>query len=134
MRSEHYKQVAVVSAPTAEIFEQRMNATLAGMTSPEIVFDQTRPFTATIIYRVRKDVPETLLELLEMIDANGGHTCNDCPYLSKSKDKRVKWHMCTRKDAKVQITSRACESYYESRLAMYKDAIEDYRILPYEVE
>ena len=135
MRTEHYKQVAVISETTPEAFENKLNAVLAGITSPEIVFDQSRSFTATIIYKVRKDVPESLIELLELMDNDGEHhTCNECPYLQRSKDKRKKWLVCTHSQGKTQATSRACEAFYMWRLARYKELVEEYKKMPYEIE
>lgn len=135
MRNEHYKQVACVSELDAESFEQKINTILAGIIDPEIILDKAKPFTAYIIYRVRKDVPETVLELLEMLDVDGGcATCQNCPHLVRSKDKRKKWHKCGLTGEQVKEDSRACETYYIEKRKQYREIIEEYMQIPYTIE
>ena len=135
MRNDRFKQVACVSAPDAATFETQSNAILAGINDPEIIFDKTRPFTAYIVYRVRKDVPETVLELLELLDDDGGHaTCANCPHLQRSEDKRKKWHTCRLTGERTREDSRACEHYYVAKRQTQREALQQYQNLPYTIE
>lgn len=133
MRNEHYKQIACISETDPQIFEQKINGILAGLINPEIILDRTQPFTAYVIYRIKKQVPEDLLELLEMID--GQHrTCRECPYFQKSTDKRRKLHTCTLTGKSTREDSRACEEYYRAKAEEHKTILEEYRNLPYTIE
>ena len=133
MKERVYKQLACVSENDATNFESKVNDVLAQTPDPEIVIDQTRPFTMYVLYKVRKNVPECALELLEMLDPNGGHaTCKECDYFKKDKDKRKKWGICSRKqNERTRTDARACELYY---LELRKDAaelIKKYEQIPY---
>ena len=134
MRSEHYKQVACVSETSPQAFEQKINTILAGITNPEIVLDRTRPFTAYIIYKVRKDVPETVLELLELLDPESKRaTCKQCPHFKRSNDRRKKWHPCDIHGRRHEDQS-VCEQYYLERQRELDRAIAEYRNIPFEIE
>lgn len=135
MRSERYKQVACISETNAHAFEQKTNAILAGIINPEIILDKVKPFTAYIFYNIRKDVPETVLELLEMLDTDGGRaTCEKCPHFVRSTDRRRKWHTCDHDGQPTRADSRACEVYYMEKHKLYTEAIEQYKNIPYEIE
>ena len=132
MRERTFKQLACISEKDAAAFEEKANDVLAQTPDPEIVIDQTRPFTMYVLYKVSKDIPESALELLEMLDPNGGHAqCMECQYFVKDKDARKKWGMCQKKDERTRCDSRACEVYY---LELRKDAaplIEQYEQIPF---
>ena len=133
MRSEKYKQVIAICESNADAFQERMNDSLARVADPDIVFDRTRPFTAYITYRVRKDVPEDILELLELLDGET-HYCEDCPYLTLETDKRRKWGSCSLKGEKTKPDSRACEHFYLWRLKQYKQIAAEYKEIPFQIE
>ncbi len=133
MKERIFKQLACVSENDAANFENKANDILAQTPDPEIIIDQTRPFTMYVLYKVSKNVPESALELLELLDPNGGHaTCEDCDYFIKDKDHRKKWGICSRKKGeRTHINGRACEFYY---LELRKDAaelIKKYEQIPY---
>lgn len=135
MRTARFKQVACISEPNAAAFQDRTNEILAQASDPEIVFDQTLPFTAYIFFNVRRDQPDTVLELLEMLDADGGHAvCEDCPAFIRSKDKRKKWGSCRRKVTKTKCDSRACELYYLELRREAAAIAEEFEQLPYQIE
>ena len=97
MRSTKFKQCACISEASAAAFQDAANAILAQTPEPEIVIDKTQPFTAYIFYKVSKKVPETVLELLELLDATGGNaTCENCPAFIRSNDRRRKWGSCSK--------------------------------------
>lgn len=133
MKESTYKQIACISESNAEIFQDKANNILATIAEPEIVLDGTRPFTMYILYSIRKDVPETVLELLEMLDADGGHAhCEDCPAFIKSPDRRRKWGGCRRKpDKPTRCDSRACELYYLERRREAERITEEFEQIPY---
>lgn len=133
MKERVFKQLACVSEDDAANFENKVNDILAQTPDPEIIIDQTRPFTMYVLYKVRKSAPESALELLELLDPNGGHaTCKNCDYFIKDKDRRKKWGICSRKKGeRTHTDARACELYY---LELRKDAaqlLKQYEQIPY---
>lgn len=133
MRSDKIKQVITVSENNAADFQLRMNEALSNLSNPEIVFDPNRSFTAVIIYSVLRDVPEDLLELLELMDGDS-HCCGECPHYIKSEDKRRKYGSCSRKADRTRADSRACELYYIERRRELQPVIEEYKQLPFVAE
>lgn len=134
MRSERFKQVACISEKSPQAFEAKINNILAGIANPEIILDTAREYTAYVIYSVRKDVPETLIELLELLDADGGGSCEQCPHFKRNKDKRIKRHDCTAKGIRVRANGRACEVYYKDKKQRAEEMIEQYKNIPYTIE
>lgn len=131
MKEATFKQLACISEKSAAVFEQKTNYILSQMEDPEIILDRSQPFTAYIIYSVRKDYPETVLELLEMLDGNDGRaSCADCPAFIKSKDKRRKWGSCKRKAEKTRCDARACELYYLERRREAERIAEEFEQIP----
>ena len=135
MRSIKFKQCACISEASAAAFQNAINAILQQTPEPEIVIDRTQPFTAYVFYKVSKDAPETVLELLEMLDTDGGRAqCQDCPEFIKSKDKRTKWGKCGRKGTKTRCDGRACELYYLARRREAERIAEEFKQIPYTIE
>jgi len=132
MRSEKYKQVVVISEDNAEEFQDKMNSALSKVADPEIVFDSNRSFTAYVTYKVSKDVPESVLELLELV-ADERHYCEECPHFVISDDKRKKWGSCSLKQGKARPDSRACEHFYIWRMRQLEQIAEDYKEIPFEI-
>lgn len=110
MKKDYIKQIRCVSAQDSMTFENAMNEALVGMADPVITFDKTRPFTAYIEYTMQRDLPEGLLELLEMVC--GYAFCCDCPCFEAPTDKRRKWGECKLKGKSVRMDAYACEVYY----------------------
>lgn len=134
MKMDTFKQVACISETNAAIFQEKVNSILATTSNPEVVFDRARPFTVYIFYSIKKDVPETALELLEMLAADGHAVCGDCPAFIRSKDKRRKWGGCRRKTGERRhCDSSACEIYYLERRREAERIAEDYDKIPYKV-
>lgn len=136
MKQNTFKQMACISETNAAIFQDKANSILATMADPEIVLDKTRPFTMYVFYSVSKDIPESVLELLELLDADGGHAkCEDCPAFIRSKDKRRKWGGCSRKPGEqTRCDSRACELYYLERRREAERIAEEFKQIPYKVK
>ena len=135
MKAEKFKQCACISEASAAAFQDAANAILSQLTEPEIVIDKTKPFTMYIFYNVRRTMPETVLELLELLDHDGGHAqCQDCPEFKKSKDKRRKWGKCRRKNTETRIDGRACELYYLARRREAEAITNEYLQIPYTTE
>ena len=135
MRTAKFKQVACVSETNAAAFQVAANAILSQASDPEIILDRTQPFTAYIFYTVRRNEPDTVLELLEMLDPNGGHaTCEECPAFIRSKDKRKKWGACRRKPDPTRCDSPACELYYLERRREAHEITQELAAIPYTIE
>ena len=135
MRNDKLKQCACISEQSADAFQDAANAVLQQLTNPEIVLDQTRPFTMYVFYNVNRVMPETVLELLEMLDGDGGNArCEDCPAFERSKDRRKKWGRCRRKDEPTKCDSRACELYYLEKRREANAIAEEFKQIPYTIE
>lgn len=133
MRTDRLKQVRCISETTAAAFEDKINEVLANLGDPEIRIDTNMPFTAYIIYSVQRDLPETILEMFELVDGES-HFCKECPHFLKSTDKRKKWGTCVLKSAPSCTDSRACEEFYLYRFQLYKEAEKKYTELPFTAE
>lgn len=134
MRNDKIKQCACISESNPQIFQEKINIVLSRITNPEIILDRTRSFTAYVFYSVNRNTPETLLELMEMIEGQS-YTCADCPYLVRSTDKRKKWHTCGRDGSRTRDDSRACEDLYRMKRDERKQLINEYEnTIPYTIE
>lgn len=133
MRQDKVKQIICISEPNPAIFEERMNEALSNLVDPEVRIYESMPFTAVILYTVSRDMPEDVLELLEMVDG-GYHTCIECPHYVKPTDGRRKWGSCSAKGTKTRGDSRACEDYYLLRYKMLSEAKDSLLESPFTVE
>ena len=132
MRNDKLKQCACISEQSADAFQDAANAILAQLPNPEIIVDQTKPFTMYIFYTVRRDTPEDILELLEMLDADGGHAhCQDCPAFIPDTDRRKKSGRCQLRADIVGRDNRACEFYYMKRRDGKTRIVDELANVPY---
>lgn len=135
MKDAKFKQIACIAETDPERFQEKVNLILSHTANPEIIFDKVQPFTMYVVYTVHKNEPESFLELLEMLDPNGGKAhCIDCPHFVRSSDKRRKWGTCSHKIAETRIDSRACETYYLMLRGLTDSIIDEYEQLPYMIE
>lgn len=135
MKSIRFKQCACISEASAGAFQDAINSVLQQTPEPEIIIDKTQPFTAYIFYKVSKDAPETVLELLEMLDTDGGRGhCEDCPAYEPPTDKRCKWGRCRQKNEKTRGDARACEIYYLGRRREKVELYNEYKQIPFTIE
>ena len=135
MKDTKFKQCACISETSAGAFQDAANAILAQLPDPEIVIDKSKPFTMYVFYNVKRSTPETVLELLEMLDKDGGNAhCEDCPAFIRCKDKRKKWGRCRRKPEPVRSDARACELYYLERRREADRIAEEFKQIPYTIE
>lgn len=135
MRGEKLKQIEVIAEQTAQAFQDKTNAALMRHINAEIVFDKNVPFTAYILYEIQKGVPETLLEVFELLDENGGNAhCKDCPHFRRSTDGRKKWHTCGLTGDRKHEDSRACEEYYRDKRREAAQLAEELEAIPYKIE
>lgn len=133
MRQDKYKQAIVIAEKDAASFERKLNEALNRVTNPEIQIDNNLPFTAYILYSVCRDVPESVLELFELLDGCS-HSCIECPHFVEPTDKRCKWGSCTLRIEKTRGESRACEHFYVWRLKEIEQAEKLYKELPFTIE
>lgn len=135
MKDTKFKQCACISEASAGAFQDAANAVLARVADPEILIDKTTPFTMYVFYSVHRDTPETVLELLEMLDTDGGHAlCENCPAFVRSKDKRKKWGSCRRKSGPTRCDTRACELYYLEKRREANAIAEEFKRIPFSIE
>lgn len=133
MRTERIRQIICISESSAEIFESRMNEALSRVVNPEIHIDTTRSFTAYIFYNVKRDVPEDILELFELVEGDHHH-CKECPHYVHPTDKRRKRGSCNITSEHVRADSPACEHFYLLKYKSLSAASNKYRALPYTIE
>ena len=119
MKTDRVKQIICISETNSEIFESRMNEALSHLVDPEIQLDSNRSFTAYIIYNVKKDVPEDIVEEHEL-EGECLH-CIDCPLCDRvvdiygNIDSRVKWGKCMKNGMiSVNLNKRVCADYWEN--------------------
>lgn len=135
MKSAKFKQIACIAETDPDRFQTKVNAILSHTANPEIIFDKVQPYTMYVVYTVHKNEPESFLELLEMLDPNGGKaTCSSCPYFQIGKDRRRKWGTCTHKDKPANKKGRACELYYLMLRGLSESVIEEYEQIPYMID
>ena len=111
MRGDQYKQMHCIEETNGELFELRMNEILKTVKNPEIILDHNKPFTAYIFYENNIDVPETITEFFELLTGER-HTCQDCPHLIKSPDKRRTRQMCDFYKKIVHQNQPVCKTFY----------------------
>lgn len=130
MKTDRVKQVICIAANNPMEFQDRMNESLRFLSDPEITFFKDMPYYAVISYVVKRDMPENVLELFEMVEGKH-YTCEACPHFGKSDDKRKKWGYCTLSSEPTRIDSRACERFYVYRYRVLAEAKEEYLQIPY---
>lgn len=133
MKHEKIKQMICISESNAADFQDATNEALQKLGDPEIVMDTNIPFTCYIFYSIYKSVPETVLELLELLDGES-HDCTECPYFVESTDRRKVHGVCSLKSIRVRKDSPACEHYYLWKVKTIESAKEEYIKIPYSVE
>ena len=131
MRNDKLKQCACISEQSAGAFQDAANALLARVPNPEIVLDQTRPFTMYVFYTVNRPMPETILELLEMMDKDGTAQCADCPAFIRDADKRRKRGKCKLRAGEFRQDLPACEFYYMKRRDGKTRIVDELAQVPY---
>lgn len=133
MRQSKYKQAIVIAENNAADFQEKLNEALAPIVDPQITIDSNRPFTAYILYSVSKDVPESVLELFELLDGEH-HICLECPYFRTPTDKRMKKGECALKMERMRFEARACEHFYLWKKQQIENAEEIFHQIPYLLE
>lgn len=114
MRGEYQTQMICISETSGQLFELKMNEALKSLVNPDIRLDQTRPFTAYIFYQVQHDIPESIIEAIELIEGSK-HYCDECPACEIPEDKRKKWYFCLHHKKKIHNGQTACIDFYKLR-------------------
>jgi hypothetical protein len=117
MKRESYQQFAIVSADSAQLLTEKLNATLKELRhkDPAVTFEG---LTARVSYTEREEAPEDLQEVFELEGA--GFFCGMCPFFKAmtkkdgTADSRNKHGLCPMsKFGKTRADSRACERLYQ---------------------
>ena len=117
MRSREMMQQRTILASTAEEWDAKINEVLAslpeGKAEPHVIRERTEDgFMAVVEYIVYVREPEDIYDEFALRGIH--YHCEDCPHLSKSEDKRVKWHECDLGMKELtKESSMACEWYLE---------------------
>ena len=120
MKRSTYEQFAIVSADSASLFTERLNAEILRLkdNNPVVKFSESIPFYAQIRYTVNTEAPETIAEASAVEGVS--FVCLQCPYFKPAKradgevDKRVKWGDCEHTElGRTLKTAPACERLYE---------------------
>ena len=120
MKRSSYEQFAIVSADSASLFTERLNAEVYRLRNndPVVKFSESIPLYAQIKYIVTTETPETVSEEAEV---NGvTFVCLQCPYFKPALkangevDKRVKWGDCEHTElGRTLKLAPACDKLYE---------------------
>ena len=120
MKRSTYEQFAIVSADSASLFTERLNAEILRLkdNNPVVKFSESIPFYAQIRYTVNTEAPETIAEASAVEGVS--FVCLQCPYFKSATradgeiDKRVKWGDCEHTElGRTLKTAPACERLYE---------------------
>ena len=120
MKRSTYEQFAIVSADSATLFTEQLNAEILRLrdNNPVVKFSESIPFYAQIKYTVNTEAPETIAEASEVEGVS--FVCLQCPYFKPAKradgeiDRRVKWGECEHTElGRTLKTAPACEKLYE---------------------
>lgn len=133
MKTDRVKQVICISAGNAEDFQDQMNEALAHLSDPEIrLYDV--PYTAVIIYAAKRNMPESILEMLEITEGKN-YTCEACPHFGReTDDKRTRWGYCALDSKPIRQDARACERFYVYRYNLLSDIRDKYLDMPFTAE
>ena len=123
MRGEYQTQMICVSETNGALFELKMNEALKTLVNPDIRLDPNRSFTAYIFYQIKHDVPETVVEAIELIEGSRYH-CKECSACELSEDGRMKHGVCRIFDKKVRYDSPVCIEFYKIRT--YHNELEEH--------
>lgn len=115
MRGEYQTQMICVSETNGAIFELKMNEALKTLVNPDIRLDPNRSFTAYIFYQIKHDVPETVVEAIELIEGTR-FNCKDCPACELPEDGRKKHGFCKAHNKKVHFETPVCIEFYKYRI------------------
>ena len=120
MKRSSYEQFAIVSADSASLFTERLNAEVYRLRNndPVVKFSESIPLYAQIKYIVTTETPETVSEEAEV---NGvTFVCLQCPYFKPALkangevDKRVKWGDCEHTElGRTLKLAPACDKLYK---------------------
>lgn len=120
MKRSTYEQFAIVSADSASLFTQQLNAEVLRLkdNNPVVKFSESIPFYAQIKYMVNAEEPETIAEASEVTGVS--FVCLQCPYFKPvlrddgEVDRRAKWGDCEHAElGRVAKAAPACEKLYE---------------------
>ena len=114
MRGEYQTQMICISETNGAIFELKMNEALKPLVNPDIRLDPNRSFTAYIFYQIKHDVPETVVEAIELTEGVKYH-CKECPACKLSEDARKKHGFCTARNKNVHYNMPVCIEFYKLR-------------------
>lgn len=111
MKTKTATRVLTIQAATPEAFDERVNAILGlpNLMSYRLTFLNRADFAAHLEYTIEESYFENIKEEFE---ARGEiYYCDECPYLERNPDGRVKTHSC--KCGKTTISRRACLLFYQ---------------------
>lgn len=117
MKYESYQQFAIVTADSADILTEKLNAKLIELKDkhPNVTFEG---LIARISYEESITKPESIADEYEAAGVN--FICEDCPMFSPitkadgSEDRRIKWGDCPIASyGRTNRTSRACDRLYQ---------------------
>lgn len=129
MKYSRVQQIICIQEQTAAAFQERVNEALMTVASPRIEMDRNVPFTCYIFYTEEKKEAETIADEYEL--AGCGHTCEECPHLERTGDKRRKKFRCKYAEHGLSCLSMpACDKYYEEMERRRNAEIQEGRYRP----
>lgn len=113
MKTYCVPQIVAISKNNAADFAAELNSTVVSLarSEPEIKFDDKKPFTAYVIYKLDVNVADSVKDEYH---ADGIYfTCAQCPLHDIETDGRKRTVPCKySKTAYTRLTNEACEVFY----------------------
>ncbi len=112
MKYARRSKARVIDEDNAIAFERELNRALMESDADinKIHYSESNRFYAIVYFTTTVPVAENEDE--EIIIKHGEHRCSDCPFFERNKDKRTKWHICTKEKKPVTEFHDACMAYY----------------------
>ncbi len=112
MKYARRSKARVIDEDNALAFERELNKALLETDADisKIHYSESNRFYAIVYSTTTVSVAENEDE--EIIIKHGEHHCPDCPFFEKNKDRRTKWHICTKEKKPVTENHDACMAYY----------------------
>ena len=110
------KQTKIITASTAQEFQDKLNSALAEVALAghkyDLQFNNNLGLCAFLVYEERKEIAETVADEYEL--KGEVFRCSECVKYKPSPDKRVKYTTCDRGVRRCTANDPACDWFYES--------------------
>ena len=116
MLEKYKKEFRIITAESAQEFQDRMNALMdelakdRAVSNVEFTFNLAAGHCAYFNFDRYVRIPENIQDEFELRGLR--YYCMDCPVYEPSTDRRVKWTRCLKADRRITPDSCACDEFY----------------------